>query len=159
MATTITYTVTVSGGKFLIDSSTAAPKLTFHAGDTYIFDQADSSNASNTLRFSATSDNSGDSEYTTGVTVTGPAGSAGAKTTIVTSGSTTATLYYYSGDTSGYGSEFSNTGYTTTTAGVLKPYVGAASEKWGPMVNHSFEQLEAASATTGKAIAMAIVFG
>jgi hypothetical protein len=137
---TINYTVTVSGGLFLIDSA-EKPALTFRDGDTYVFDQADSSNASNTLRFSATSDNSGASEYTTGVTVTGTAGSAGAKTTIITSGSTTDTLYYYSGDTAGYGEEFSNSGYNTTSEGILKPIVGAAAEKWGPMLNHSIDQI------------------
>lgn len=142
-ATTITYTVTVATGKFLIDGANK-PKLSFRAGDTYVFDQTDSSNASNTLRFSATSDNSGASEYTTGVSITGSPGSTG-KTTIVCDGSTTATLYYYSGDTSGFGAEFSNSGYNTTSEGVLKPVVGAASEKWGPMLNHSLEQIEASS--------------
>ncbi|MBT4050094.1 MAG: tail fiber domain-containing protein [Nitrospina sp.] len=137
---TINYTVTVSGGLFLVDGA-SKPKLTFRDGDTYVFDQADSSNASNTFRFSATSDNSGASEYTTGVTVTGTAGSAGAKTTIVTSSSTTDTLYYYSGDTAGYGEEFSNSGYNTTSEGILKPIVGGAGEKWGPMLNHSIDQL------------------
>ena len=152
---TITYTVTVSGGKFLVDSATA-PKLTFRAGDTYEFAQSASSTSGPPLRLSATSDgthNSG-TEYTTGVTVAGTAGSSGGKTTLVASGSTTATLYYYSGGASGYGAEFSNSGYTTTSGGVLKPVVGAAAEKWGPMVNHAFEQLEqnaALPSQTGKA--------
>lgn len=92
---TITYIVKVASGKFTIDDA-VAPKLTFRDGDTYVFDQADNSNSGHTLQFSATSNNSGSSEYTTGVTKSGTAGSAGAKTTIVTSGSTTDTLYYYS---------------------------------------------------------------
>lgn len=141
---TINFTVTITGGKYIVDGATA-PKLTFRDGDTYVFDQADSTNSSNTLRFSATSDgthNSG-TEYTTGVTVTGTAGTAGAKTTIVTSTGTTDTLYYYSGGNSGHGSEFSNSGYNTTSEGILKPIVGGSNtaEKWGSMLNHSIDQI------------------
>jgi len=221
---TITYIVKVVSAQFTIDDA-VAPKLTFRDGDTYVFDQADSSNANHTLQFSITSNNSGASEYTTGVTKTGTPGSAGAKTTIVTSGSTADTLYFYSpfhlvmnpttvvsgtttltlyggdpnspsGDTADLtvgqavagtfipssttiaeiltsvtlrmsaaatgnkhdgaatftnatgvggqdGSEFSNSGFNTTSEGILKPIVGgeATSEKWGPMVNHAIDQI------------------
>ena len=92
---TITYIVKVASAQFTIDDG-VAPKLTFRDGDTYIFDQADSTNAGHILQFSITSNNSGGAEYTVGVTKTGTAGSSGAKTTIVTSSSTTDTLYYYS---------------------------------------------------------------
>ena len=122
---TINYTVTVADAKFLIDDA-VAPKLTFRDGDTYVLDQADSSNSGHILQFSITSNNSGSAEYTTGVTKSGTPGSAGAKTTIVTSGSTTDTLYYYSSGGGTYGSEFSNSGFNTTTDGVLKPIVGGA---------------------------------
>ena len=159
--TTINYTVTVSGGKFLVDGA-SKPKLTFRDGDTYIFDQSDSSNASNTFRLSATSDNSGDSEYTTGVTVTGTAGSASSNTTIITSSGTTDTLYYY-GDTAGYGEEFSNSGYdTSATHNLLKPIVGSSdtAEKWGNMVNHTTDQIDQAlTATDAGGVAMAIALG
>ena len=140
--TTITYTVKVASSKFTIDDA-LAPKLTFHDGDTYIFDQSDSSNAGNILQFSITDNNSGSAEYTTGVTKTGTAGSAGAKTTIVTSTSTTDTLYFYSSGGGTYGEEFSNSGFNTTSDGILKPIVGSAdsSEKWGPMINHTIDQL------------------
>ena len=141
---TINYTVTVASAKFLIDGA-EAPKLTFRDGDTYVFDQADSSNAGHILQFSATSNNSGSSEYTTGVTKTGTAGQAGAKTTIVTSGSTTDTLYFYSSGGGTYGEEFSNSGFnTSTTYNFLKPIVGAetTAEKWGPMINHALDQID-----------------
>ena len=141
---TINYTVTVASAKFLIDGA-EAPKLTFRDGDTYVFDQADSSNAGHTLQFSITSNNSGSSEYTTGVTKTGTAGQAGAKTTIVTSGSTTDTLYFYSSGGGTYGEEFSNSGFnTSTTYNFLKPIVGAetTAEKWGPMINHALDQID-----------------
>jgi len=142
---TITYIVKVASAKFTIDDA-VAPKLTFRDGDTYEFDQADSSNSGHVLQFSITSNNSGSSEYTTGVTKTGTAGTAGAKTTIITSGSTTDTLYYYSSGGGTYGEEFSNTGFNTTTNyNLLKPIVGSSltAEKWGPMLNHALDQLDA----------------
>ena len=160
---TITYAVTVATAKFIIDASGPTTKLTFRDGDTYIFDQSDSSNAGHILQFSATSNNSGASEYTTGVTKTGTAGQAGAKTTIVTSGSTTDTLYYYSSGGGTYGSEFSNSGYVESTAfNILKPKVGDESslEKWGPMVNHSVDQIDQAiTAANAGGVAMAIALG
>lgn len=146
---TITYEIKVASGKFTIDDA-VAPKLTFRDGDTYVFDQADSSNSGHILKFSATSDNSGSSIYSTGVTIAGTAGNAGASTTVVTSSSTTDTLYYFSAGGSGYGSEFSNTGFkTSTNFNLLKPIVGTSStaEKWGPMLNHAIDQLDQAVPT------------
>ena len=139
---TFTYIVKVASGKFTIDGS-SAPKLTFRDGDTFVFDQADASNSGHILQFSATSNNSGSSEYTTGVTKTGTAGQAGAKTTIVTSGSTTDTLYYYSSGGGTHGEEFSNSGFNTTAENLLKPIVGGetTAEKWRPMINQSIDQI------------------
>jgi len=160
---TITYSVTIVSSKFLIDASGPTTKLTFRDGDTYIFDQSHSSNAGHILQFSATSNNSGSSEYTSGVTKTGTPGNAGAKTTIITSASTTDTLYYYSSGGGTYGSEFSNTGYVTSTAyNILKPKVGDESslEKWGPIINHSYDQIDQAlTATDAGGVAMAIALG
>jgi len=160
---TITYAVTVATAKFLIDASGPTTKLTFRDGDTYKFDQSDSSNSGHILQFSITSDNSGSSEYTTGVTKAGTPGSAGASTTIITSSSTTDTLYYYSSGGSAYGSEFSNTGFVESTAyNILKPKVGDESslEKWGPMMNHSIDQVDQAiTAANAGGVAMAIALG
>ena len=160
---TITYSVTIVSSKFLIDLSGPTTKLTFRDGDTYIFDQSDSSNAGHILQFSITSNNSGSAEYTTGVTKTGTAGQAGAKTTIITSGSTTDTLYYYSSGGGTYGSEFSNSGNVQSTAfNILKPKVGDESslEKWGPMVNHAYDQIDQAiTAANAGGVAMAIALG
>ena len=91
---TITYTVTVASGtnqygtgnKFYINGE-LAPVLYLDEGNTYIFDQSDSTNLTHQLAFSTNPNNSPASPYTTGVTTTagsgGGAGSAGAKTTIV----------------------------------------------------------------------------
>jgi hypothetical protein len=160
---TITYAVTVVSAKFLIDGSGPSTKLTFRDGDTYIFDQSHSSNAGHILQFSITSNNSGSAEYSTGVTKSGTAGQANAQTKIVTSASTTDTLYYYSSGGGTYGSEFSNSGYdTSTTHNLLKPKVGDESslEKWGNMVNHTTDQIDQAlTATDAGGVAMAIALG
>ena len=102
-----TYTVTVGSylgsNYFYIDGSRAST-LNLTEGSTYRFDQSDSSNSSHPLRFSTTSDGThgGGSEYTTGVTTSGTAGSSGAYTQIeVASGAPT--LYYYCTNHSGMG--------------------------------------------------------
>ena len=89
-----TYTVTVAnvGGVniFRLDGVNN-PAITLTRGFTYIFDQSDSSNATHPLAFK-----NGSSAYTTGVTVTGTAGQAGAKVTFVVPDDAPATgLRYY----------------------------------------------------------------
>jgi hypothetical protein len=85
--TTKTFRVTVASGNlygggtgnvFYIDG-VGNPKLTLVKGFTYVFDQEDSSNSGHPFHFK----NSSDSQYTTGVTVTGTAGQSGAKVTLV----------------------------------------------------------------------------
>ena len=91
---TITYTVTVATGqnafgagtnKFFINGE-VSPVIDLQEGNTYIFDQSDTSNNNLTLGFSATKDGNlpnAIAPYTNGVTVTGTAGQAGARTTIL----------------------------------------------------------------------------
>tara|TARA_A100001201_G_scaffold121195_2_gene104821 strand:+ start:916 stop:1986 length:1071 start_codon:yes stop_codon:yes gene_type:complete len=86
---TITYTVTVASGtnqygtgnKFYINGE-VSPVLYLEEGNTYIFDQSDSSNATHILAFSRNPNNDPTASYTTGVTTTGTPGTDG-KTTIV----------------------------------------------------------------------------
>ena len=110
-STNIVYTniaVTVvnpgSGNKYYYDGGLQS--ITLSKGQTYRFDQSDSSNATHPLRFSTTSDGThgGGSEYTTGVTTNGTPGSAGAYTQIITE-QDSPTLYTYCTSHSGMGSE------------------------------------------------------
>ena len=105
---TITYTVTVASGtnffgtanKFFIDGE-VSPVLYLQEGNTYIFDQSNASNANFTLGLSSNKDGNlpnAIAPYTTGVTVTGTAGQAGANTTIVVAPVRTVgapVLFYY----------------------------------------------------------------
>ena len=107
------YAVTVAtgtnaygtGNKYYIDGS-VSPTLTLNEGETYWFDQSDSSNSGHPLRFSTTANGThgGGVPYTTGVTTTGTPGSAGAYTKI-TVASGAPTLYYYCTNQSGMGGQ------------------------------------------------------
>ena len=99
LASTTNYTVTVASGTlygggtgnvFYLDG-TGNPAITLIRGNTYIFDQSDSSNASHPIAFRT----SADASYTTGVTSTGTPGSSGAKTTFVVPSDAPASLKYY----------------------------------------------------------------
>lgn len=80
--TTTTYIVTVADDngqdKFNLDG-VVAPTITLTRGSTYVFDQSASSNDTHGIEFK----DSSDLDYTDGVTVSGTAGDADAKTTFV----------------------------------------------------------------------------
>ena len=100
------FTVTVAGGKFVING-TSQKELTLLRGFTYTFDQSASSNSSHPIRFSTTSNGThgGGSAYTSGVTHTGTPGSSGALTTFKVPSDAPASLYYYCSNHSGMGGE------------------------------------------------------
>jgi len=87
------YTVTVvnsGGNKFALNGATN-PTLTLKRGITYTFDQSDNSNSGHPLAFK---DGSGNA-YTSGVTVTGSAGQAGAKVVFAVPSNAPSSLLYY----------------------------------------------------------------
>ena len=92
-------TVTVAGGKFVIDGTSQAA-LSLARGSTYVFDVSDNSVSGHPFRFSTTSDGThgGGSEYTTGVTVSGTS-----TVTIAVASDAPDLLYYYCSNHSGMG--------------------------------------------------------
>ena len=112
---TITYTVTVASGttqygtgnRFYINGE-LAPVLYLDEGNTYIFDQSDSTNTSggtHLLAFSTNPNNSPAASYTTGVTTTGTPGTDGKTTIVVAPVKKTGApvLFYYCVNHSGMG--------------------------------------------------------
>ena len=100
-ASTLTKTVTVAGGKFVIDG-VSQDTLDLYEGNTYKFDLSDSSTSGHPFRFATAADAAGSTEYTTGVTTSGTQGQAGAYVQIVVAASAP-TLYYYCSSHSGMG--------------------------------------------------------
>jgi len=88
------YTVTVynsgSGNKYYIDGVEAAA-LTLTRGLTYVFDVSDSSNSGHPFRFKDSAGNT----LTAGITISGTAGSSGAKVTYVVPTTGTQPARYY----------------------------------------------------------------
>jgi uncharacterized protein (UPF0335 family)/phosphotransferase system HPr-like phosphotransfer protein len=70
------------------------PSLELHQGQTYIFDQSDSTNGTHPIAFS-TAYTGSSSSYTTGVTSVGTPGNPGAKTTFVVPLNAPSSIYYY----------------------------------------------------------------
>ena len=68
------------------------PKLKLHRGSTYVFDVSDSSLSSHPLKFT---NDSGTSEYTTGITTSGTSGTTGATVTFAVPNDAPDNLMYY----------------------------------------------------------------
>jgi hypothetical protein len=120
-----TYTITVPGGiggGFYIDG-VQRDTIYLIRGQKYLFDQSDSGNSTHPIALSTTSDgthNAG-SQYTTGWTYSGTAGSDGVGTFIVPA-SVPDTLYYYCQNHSGMGGTVT---IKTLTADSLQGATGA----------------------------------
>ena len=85
------YNGTGSSNGYLLNGS-VAPFIDFKVGNTYRFDQSDSSNSTHPLRFYY--DAARTTIYSTGVTTNGTPGASGAYTQIVVSETTPNILYY-----------------------------------------------------------------
>ena len=89
-----TYTVTVAnvgGSNVFVLDGVNYPSISLFRGNTYIFDQSDSSNSGHPLAIK----DSGGSSYTDGVTATGTPGQSGAKTTFEVPSTAPSSLRYY----------------------------------------------------------------
>tara|TARA_R110000824_G_scaffold24195_2_gene85578 strand:- start:3197 stop:4138 length:942 start_codon:yes stop_codon:yes gene_type:complete len=102
--------VTQSGSpsKFVIENSVAGT-IVVKAGDTYRFYQDDLTNTNHDFRVSTTSNGThgGGSQYTTGWSSVGTAGSAGAYQQWVVPAAANSTMYYYDSAVSGAGGTIS----------------------------------------------------
>jgi hypothetical protein len=144
---TITYTVTVATGtnafstnnpKFFINGE-VSPVLYLQEGNTYVFNQSDSSNTGYTLTLSSTKDgtHTGGTAYTQGVTTTGTAGSSGANTTINVAPVRTVgapVLFYYTPTQAGMGNTaqtISPTSETTSFNPQIDEIIEEAYERTG----------------------------
>jgi len=103
-AAVATITVTVAGGKYVIDG-TSQQTISLSKGITYRFDNSDSSNSGHPLRFSTTSNgtHASGSQFTTGITTVGTAGSTGAYVEVTLEQDVADTLYTYCPNHSGMG--------------------------------------------------------
>ncbi len=95
----VSHVVTVVSGKFHIDG-VQAPAIKMKGGFKYTFDLSDTSTATHPFRFSINAN--GGPVYSTGVTVTGTQGTAGAQLEIEVTNATPL-LYYYCTAHSGMG--------------------------------------------------------
>jgi hypothetical protein len=105
--------VTVSNGVFVIDG-VSKPQFNFTNGETYVFDQSDSTNAGFPIVFGETPESS--TLYTNGVTVVGTPGQTGAYTKLVYT-DTIVALYYYNNIIPGMGYDPNAYSYYVTVAG------------------------------------------
>jgi len=98
-----------SSGYYL--NGVESPLLDFVVGETYVFDQSESTNSGHPLKF-YTSDDKSSGEYTTDVSINGTAGTAGATTTITITENTPLPLYYQCGSHGFMGYKGSSSNYT-----------------------------------------------
>jgi hypothetical protein len=158
---TITYKVTVAtgtnqygtGNKYYINGE-ANVVLYLQEGNTYIFDQSDSTNGTHQIAFSTTANGThatpAGTAYTTGVTTTGVPGNAGAKTTfnvapVRTTGAPL--LFYYCTAHSGMGNTaqtISPTSETTEFNPQIDEIIEEAYERTGVLGTRTGYQLRSA---------------
>jgi hypothetical protein len=133
---TITYTVTVATGtnwfsaganKYFING-TVSPVLELQEGNTYIFDQSNTTNGPHPLRFSIEKDGTHNVSgtgvaYTAGVTVTGSPGTDGKTTIVIPANVPTPTLFYYCTAHAGMGNEANTISSTSQATDLFNPAI------------------------------------
>jgi len=124
-----------TGNKYHFNGA-VSPVLHLQPGRTYRFDQSDSSNSSHPLRFSTNANNSPSATYSTGVTVVGTPGSAGAYTEIAVNFATPR-LHYYCTNHSGMGG--SGPDYSVNFDGVFSSLSGIPTTIAGYGITDAFD--------------------
>jgi len=124
-----------SGNKYHFNGA-VSPVLHLQPGRTYRFDQSDSSNSSHPLRFSTNANNSPSATYSTGVTVSGTPGSAGAYTEIAVNFATPR-LHYYCTNHSGMGG--SGPDYSVNFDGAFSSLTGTPTTIAGYGITDAFD--------------------
>ena len=134
------YHGTGSGNGYKIDGI-FAPFISFEPGNTYRFDQSDSSNSGHPLLFYL--DAAKNTQYTTGVTTNGTPGSSGAYTQIVVSTATPQRLYYQCSSHGYMGNlaRTSSTSFADTTGSAILTITGGSITDSSGTINFSNENL------------------
>ena len=118
-----------------------APFISFEPGNTYRFNQSDSSNSSHPLLFYL--DAAKNTQYTTGVTTSGTPGSATAYTQIVVSTATPQRLYYQCSSHGYMGNlaRTSSTSFADTTGSAILTITGGSITDSSGTINFGNENL------------------
>ena len=134
------YEGTGSGNGYKIDGI-EAPFVQFEPGNTYRFNQADSSNSGHPIRFYL--DAAKNTIYSTGVTTNGTPGSSGAYTQIVVSTATPQRLYYQCSSHAYMGNlaRTSSTSFADTTGSAILTITGGSITDSSGTINFSNENL------------------
>ena len=134
------YEGTGSGNGYKIDGI-EAPFVQFEPGNTYRFNQADSSNSGHPIRFYL--DAAKNNIYSTGVTTNGTPGSSGAYTQIVVSTATPQRLYYQCSSHAYMGNlaRTSSTSFADTTGSAILTITGGSITDSSGTINFSNENL------------------
>jgi len=134
------YEGTGSSNGYKIDGI-EAPFIQFEPGNTYRFNQADSSNSGHPIRFYL--DAAKNTIYSTGVTTNGTPGSSGAYTQIVVSTATPQRLYYQCSSHAYMGNlaRTSSTSFADTTGSAILTITGGSITDSSGTINFSNENL------------------
>ena len=132
-----------------------APFVQFEPGNTYRFNQEDSSNSSHPLAFYL--DSGKNNAYTTGVTTNGTAGSSGAYTQIVVSDATPQRLYYQCSSHSLMGNmaRTSSTAFADTTSSAILTITGGSITDSSGAISFGDENLSTSGTLTLSSISAA----